>query len=208
MILNHQINLNIFSFHKSYLMDGRINWDDTNSSMDNIPDDVTHIIFDKRFDFSIDDLPYGITQITFGRDFDQYIDFLPESVTHITFGKYFNKPIDHLPNSITHINFAGDQFRHRLDKLPSSVTHITFGKYYDESIDKLPSSVTHITITNPDPSILETLPNTVRWLYIIYTDVDFKFSLHDILSRTNLNVFVDGKLQDPNYIEIEPKWKK
>ena len=77
-----------------------------NKSVDNLPNNLTHIIFGYCFDQSVDNLPNKLTHLTFGFRFNKNVDNLPNKLTHLTFGFWFNCTVNNLPQSITHISFG------------------------------------------------------------------------------------------------------
>ena len=59
-----------------------------------------------KFNQKIDDLPQNITYLIFGWNFNQDVNNLPLDLTHLTFGVYFNKVANDLPSGLTHLTFG------------------------------------------------------------------------------------------------------
>ena len=71
--------------------------------MVDISNNVTHLILDRKFNNSLDNLPNTVTHIIFEKYsiFNQFIDYLPSSVLHIEFTEEFNKTVEKtLPQNI------------------------------------------------------------------------------------------------------------
>ncbi len=92
----------------------------------NIYKNITHIMFDPRFNRSVEGLiPNGITHLNFGSDFNQSIkNSIPHGVKKIKFGNHFNQPIKgHIPNTVTRLNL-GCYNDSLTDYIPNSITHL------------------------------------------------------------------------------------
>ncbi len=91
------------------------------SNVNNIPSNVTHLIFEKEF--------------------NQHIE-IPNSVTHLLIGDYFNQPIV-IPNSVTYLSF-GYNFNQIVD-IPTSVIHLIIGNEFDIIDNNIPNNIIHLT---------------------------------------------------------------
>jgi hypothetical protein len=66
---------------------------DFNKELKDIPEETEIIIFSidclnfSYFDKSVDNLPNNLTHIIFGYFFNQKVDNLPKNLTHLTFGR-------------------------------------------------------------------------------------------------------------------------
>ncbi len=97
-----------------------------NSNKNNIPLNVTHLIFEKEFNQPIV-IPNSVTHLIFGCNFNQPI-VIPNSVTYLSFGYEFNQIVD-IPNSVIHL-IIGNEFDIIDNNIPNSVNHLTYHIYY------------------------------------------------------------------------------
>ena len=67
--------------------------------------------------FDGDNLPKNLTHLIFGFNFSQSVDNLPENLIHLRFGYKFNQKIDNLPLNIKQIKMYKQQI-HLLKKVP------------------------------------------------------------------------------------------
>jgi hypothetical protein len=82
----------------------------------------------------VDYLPNSITHLTFEVRFNQPVDNLPNSITHLTFGYYFNKQLDNLPPFLQQIKFNSKS----KEEILSITKKIPFGcKILNENDDEV-----------------------------------------------------------------------
>jgi len=94
------------------------------------------------------DIPSNITHLTFRRRFNKPVKYIPLSVTYLKFGDYFNHPIDGLiSSSVTQLKLRWE-FNHPFtNNIPSSVTHLTLYCSADKlKIGDIPSSVVYLKV--------------------------------------------------------------
>jgi len=119
------------------------------SSRDDIPNSVTHLLCSGNFTDPIEDcIPKSVTNLTF---YDNYKSELchkiPATITHLTLGQRFSKSAcGYIPNSVTHLAFGRKHTGSIKNCIPSSVTHIAFAKHYGRLIDTLPETVKYIYV--------------------------------------------------------------
>ena len=133
-----------------------------NRSVDNLPQNITHIIFGDQFNQCVDNLPSYLTHLTFGCKFSQPVDNLPIHLTHLTFAYNFNYPLNSLPNSIKELTLSSN-FSHSLDNLPQGIQIIKFYQYgkYNFDLNCLPNSIQEIQLPNYNKSI-EKIPTQLK----------------------------------------------
>ena len=115
-----------------------------NRNVDNLPNNITHIIFGCYFNKTVDNLPITLSHLIFGENFNQNVDSLPNSLTHISFNLYFNQPVDNLPNSLIKIKFYNHincPYTHEINCLPDSIEIIILDVDYCLPIDKFPENL-------------------------------------------------------------------
>ncbi len=95
------------------------------------------LIFHDDFNISLELLPNNITHLTFDKSFNHLVNNLTNSITHLTFGKSFNYLVDNLPNSITHLTF-GKSFNHLVENPPIFVEKIIIFDYQKKLLKKFP----------------------------------------------------------------------
>jgi hypothetical protein len=69
-----------------------------------------------NFDGSTDNLPKNLTHLIFGRMFNQQINNLPKNLKHLTFGVSFNQQINNLPETLTHLKLP-DRYGDKIEDL-------------------------------------------------------------------------------------------
>jgi hypothetical protein len=151
----------------------------------NIPQKVTHVTFNKRFNRPINKcIPSSVTHLTFGRNFNQPINnCIPSSVICLTFGCYFNQQINNcIPFSVTHLTFD-HYFNQPINNcIPSSVTHLTFGYHFNQPINNcIPSSVTRLIFGDKFNQPIQEIPCSVKKITIrkdYNSEIDEKIKLH------------------------------
>ncbi len=113
------------------------------SNVNNIPSNVTHLIFNDYFNqpLSVGVIPNSVTHLVFGCEFNQIVD-IPNSVTHLLFGYNFNRPL-YIPNSLIYLRF-GYEFNQIVD-IPNSVKDLTIGNEFDIVNNIIPNNVIHLT---------------------------------------------------------------
>ncbi len=113
------------------------------SNVNNIPSNVTHLIFNDYFNqpLSVGVIPNSVTHLVFGCEFNQIVD-IPNSVTHLLFGYNFNRPL-YIPNSVIYLRF-GYEFNQIVD-IPNSVKDLTIGNEFDIVNNIIPNNVIHLT---------------------------------------------------------------
>ena len=73
-----------------------------------------------NFNRSVDNLPDNITYLTFERCFNQPIDNLPASLESLKLGNRFYKSINNLPNNLRFLNIENPNY-YLSSQLPSSI---------------------------------------------------------------------------------------
>ena len=115
-----------------------------NNCSQNLPFELTHLIFGEHFNQCVDYLPEKLKIVTFGKNFNQIVDSLPNSITHLTFGETFNQKIDLLPTNLTHL-ILGYEFNREVEFLPNSVTHLIFGFSFKSNL-RLPQNICYLEL--------------------------------------------------------------
>jgi len=113
-----------------------------------IPSFVTHLTFSDFNEPIKNIIPESVTHLTFEYKFDQSIEnSIPESVTHLIFGGAFNHPIKCcIPKSVIYLEF-GSFFNQSIDNsIPASVTHLRFGFLFNQPLNDIPSTIEEIVI--------------------------------------------------------------
>jgi hypothetical protein len=141
-----------------------------NEELKDIPKETEIILFSYSSNFtqSVDNLPENLTHLTFGYWFNQSVDNLPLSLTHLTFGCCFNQLVDNLPKTLTHLTF-GYMFNQSVDNLPEKLTHLIFNVRFNQSIDNLPKKIKELTLICNHKSI-NNLPDNIEKLHIYFSN--------------------------------------
>lgn len=96
---------------------------------------------------SLDNLPYNLTHLIFEifSYFNRTINNLPKKLTHLQLNGYFNQRLDNLPNELTHLTIYG-HFNQRLDDLPKKLTHLIIDTIGEKYLYEFPKSLIHIQL--------------------------------------------------------------
>jgi len=144
----------------------------------NIPPNITHLSFRRRFNKPVEYIPLSVTYLKFGDYFDQSIEgIVSPSVTQLKLRWGFSHSIKNIPKSITHLTLYCRFDRLTMGDIPSTVTHLKIGGRFDQNIkNNIPPSVTHLNIGyNFFRSIENDIPDSITHLY--FND-EFEESLH------------------------------
>ena len=136
-----------------------------NNEINNLPSNLTHLVFGYSFDKEVNNLPSNLTHLVFGYSFNQKVDNLPSNLTHLVFGYSFNKEVYNLPNSIEELRF-GIEFNQKLDNLPSSIHKINFHQYskFNLELNCLPIFVEELELGGDFNLELDSFPKSLKYL--------------------------------------------
>ena len=125
-IIVHLYTLNKLSeyFNKIYeqivqtqqhnLVELNIQYSHFNRYIDNLPNSITKLTLNDKFNLPITHYPNNLQQITFVNQFNYNIDNLPDKITHITFGYFFNQKIGKFPSLLEYLFFGNSSFSQTL----------------------------------------------------------------------------------------------
>ncbi len=144
-----------------------------------IPNTLTHIFFDHKFNLEVENLPFNITYVRFSPMFNKHIDNLQgsdpkkHSITHIEFAIHsvFNNPIDNLPVSLEYL-YLSESFNKPINNLPDKLIRLEFGYHsnFNQSLDNLPNSLEYLIFDNNYKTkfnqSLNNLPNSLEYLQL------------------------------------------
>ena len=145
-----------------------------NKELQNIPENTEIIIFEKeyllysKFNQKVDNLLQNITHIIFNRDFNQKVDNLPKNLTYLFFGNNFNQKVNNLPKNLFCLIF-GNSFNQKINNLPKSLFHIDFGYKFTQNIYRIPKSINELSLYNNNEYI-NNIPNHIIKIYIKYSN--------------------------------------
>ena len=140
------------------------NYSKFNQNVNNLPLNLTHLIFGFNFNQNVNKLPPNLTHLTFGDNFNQNVDKLPINLTHLTFGNNFNQNVDNL-TFIKCWSFTSKSFIK--NNIPVFITKINIIFYKNdiriEYITNLPPTIQEIKINMKDK--IHYLKKNFLWLY-------------------------------------------
>ena len=136
----------------------------------NIPSNITHLTFRRRFNRPVKYIPPSVTYLKFGDYFNQPIDgIISSSVTRLNLRWNFNHRItNNIPSSVTHLTLYCDINNSKIGDIPLSVVHLKVGGRFDRNIkNHIPSSVTHLGFcwNYLDHNIKNDIPESVTHVY-------------------------------------------
>lgn len=145
-------------------------------------------VFQGFFDKPIDHLPNTLTQLNLNSRFNQPIDHLPQSLLYLELGDSFNHSVNHLPPSLTFLEF-GRRFNHPIDNLPSSLVNLRLGYEFNQPITHLPSTLTYLHLDEEfNHPVDNILPHTLISLFI--ASETFNYTVNQLPSSlTYLNIW-------------------
>lgn len=109
-------------------------------SLNEIPDSINTIIFDKNFNKSIDNLiPFGIKKIVFGMKFNKRIVNLPDTVKELEFGLNWNMYLSDIPDHIESISLS-EKYSNMITEYPKKLISINLYKSYVYK-NKIPNKI-------------------------------------------------------------------
>ncbi len=73
------------------------------------------------FNKSVDNLPENLTEIIFGCLFNKYINNLPINLIKLTLGQNFTKKIDNLPTNLKILKINRESQRNKIKNLPYDI---------------------------------------------------------------------------------------
>ncbi len=156
--------------------------------------------FGSLFNQSVNNLPNNLTHLTFGDYFDQEVDNLPNNLTHLNFGDNFNQSVDKLPNNLTHLTF-GIRFNQSVENLPANLTHLTFGYEFNQSVNSLPDTIKELTYWSK--SKLNNIPTSIEYTNIIFSKYDKYNKVIDNLP-INVKIIRINKPDKAHYLKKIP----
>lgn len=176
IILGNSFNLPINNFHDGliYIKFGG----EFNQSMGTInncfPQSMKEIHFGNKFDQSLDNLPNNLTHLSLGKFFSKSIKNIPTSITHLHLGNDFTTIKESLPKSITHLSICWNYKMDHMGKFYPRAIDIK---------NKIPSSVTHLTFTyGPKSAHVKNVDNSMCSMEIVnYTKEKFYAYLKKIV---------------------------
>jgi len=147
----------------------------------NIPSNITHLTFRRRFNEPVKNIPLSVTYLKFGDYFNQPIEgVVPSSVTRLNLRWNFDHPIkNNIPSSVTHLTLYCNIDNSKIGDIPSSVVHLKIGGRFNKNIkDYIPSSVTHLSFCwNYYKTIKNDIPESITHIYF---GEDFDESVNDL----------------------------
>lgn len=138
------------------------------SDTSNIPPNITHLTFRRRFNEPVKNIPSSVTHLKFGDYFDQSIEgIVSRSVTHLKLRWEFSHSIKSVPDSVTHLTLYCRFDRLTMGDIPQSVTHLKIGGRWNQCIkNSIPQSVTHLSIGYCFMRSIENdIPDSITHLY-------------------------------------------
>lgn len=148
------------------------------ASTSNIPPNITHLSFRRRFNEPVKYIPLSVTYLKFGDCFNQSIEgIVSQSVTRLNLRWEFSHSIKNIPKSVTHLTLYCRYDKLTMGDIPSSITHLKIGGRFDKNLkNNIPQSVTHLSIGYFfSISLKNDIPHSITHLY--FYD-DFEGSLH------------------------------
>ncbi len=157
-----------------------------NNSIDEIPDNITHVqikgIFNQpiyklssslvylelgyKFNNIIKEYPRTLKYLIFGDCFNQELGNLPENLIYLQLGRNFNKSLDNLPSSIKYLYLLDSKFNNSVDNIPNKIKELVLTGNFNKSIDNLPTSLQSLLLGNKFNQPIDNLPRNLLCLRI------------------------------------------
>lgn len=150
-------------------------------SLDNLPDNITHLELPYYYNEPIKKLPKNLKVLILGDYFNQILE-LPESLEEFICSKFsrFNQAIIYPPN--TKIIKLGMYFNKNIDNLPFSLENLVIdSKFFNHSISNLPFNLKQLTIKN-----LKNINNNINFDYLPISLIDL-FISYEIPTNISVN---------------------
>jgi hypothetical protein len=188
-----------------------------NEELKNIPEDTKTIFFQYEhyislFNQKVDNLPQNLTCIIFGLEFNKKVNYLPKNLTYLSFGwviqlfrSKFNQKINCLPKNLTHLTFVS-KFNQKIDKLPKNLIHLTFGGYFTKKVNlenyflNSPKNIKKLTL-NSNNNLINNIPEHIEKIYIFFDFLQVKFPKIENLPSTIKKIIIE-KEKYKKYIKI------
>ncbi len=141
----------------------------------NVLEETEIIVFSKNSFFrkSIDNLPKNLSQLIFGYWFNQPVKNLPKNLTYLSFGFCFNQSLNKLPKNLKYLKL--DYNFNSLSVFSKNLNILSL-TCNNKLINNIPNNIEKLYITFYDDEYynyyIENLPSTV--LQIIIEDIKFK----------------------------------
>lgn len=169
------------------------------TSLDNLPNHITHIYLNNKYNKTLNNLPNSLKVISFGNEYNQPIDFLPESLEEIYFQTYsiFSNSFDNLPSSLKILEIP-ILYKNDINNLPDSLEELRIGvkkkefeneyKYINEGQDTDLEGYHYPidTLLNIDtifqPNLIKRFPHNLRRL-VVHNEYLYIDDLKEILGE-------------------------
>jgi hypothetical protein len=173
--LSEQKNIKqlIFDFVYEYILDNyfRINYFNLETYVDyKLLNNLTHLTFERHFNFKIDNFPKNLTHLIFGWAFNRKIKYLPKNLTYLKFGDHFNQEVANLPKNLTHLFFR-IHFNQEVVNLPKNLIFLNLG--YSLKEYKIPKNIKELVLYYNN-NLIDNIPEHIEKIYInfCYYDMD------------------------------------
>jgi hypothetical protein len=170
-----------------------------NKITEEIPQNITDLIFNQAFNQKVDNLPQNITYIDFGNCFNQKVDKLPKNLTHLFLFYYFNQKIDKLPKNLTHLTLNSIKFNKSINNLPKSLTYFMIGWHINSDI-KLPKNFNYLLLTCNN-KLINNIPVHIKILNICFHYEEKENKYIENLPLTIKEIIIE-KIKYKKYIKI------
>lgn len=165
---------NIIHKYKKYMIKHKkIKLNKLQESINNLPNEITHLMLDDLYDEKIITLPLNLEKLIIGCNFNKPLgnDNLPQNLKKIEFIKsdffhivyqytLFNQKIDNLPNSLETL-ILSDEFNQQVPNLPHNLINLKFGIKFNQDVSCLPFTITNLEFGRNFNQSVDNLPNSI-----------------------------------------------
>lgn len=152
-------------------------------SVDNLPDNITHLTIGNYYKGSLDNLPKNLKFLDMGLTYNKQIDFLPEGLEVLKLSGEFNQEINNLPKSLKELQINSG-YRKNIKRIDDNIERLfihnnnsiflpegkykklvlfeIFGNGTHCDIDRLPETVEELTILTTFNNVRKKLPQVKR----------------------------------------------
>jgi len=190
-------DIEIFKKHNKIKLQSKCEYDfQWNGSINDLPDNITHLQLPNCYKENIDKFPLNLKVLILNPDYDKYItlpeqleEFIcpttacefnqniifPSNIKLLQLGDKYNQPLNNLPNSLETLILSNKKSIHPLDNLPCNLKTLKLFDAFNSNIklDYLPINLTYLEIiqfnynNNSKMTInIDNLPSSLQTLKI------------------------------------------
>ena len=133
-----------------------------NRYIENLPNNITHLVISNEYNRSIINLPTSIKYFKIGDSYEHRIPLLPEGLTHLILGSRCMSGLSKLPSTLEYFNMSGlteSLYNSNNRILPSGLKTLIVGPRYEKSLPELPSGLLHLEFVDKNNECLFNFKN-------------------------------------------------